>query len=113
MAGKERYDSLSTERSQFLDTAVEAARLTLPYLIHQDEYHTNGALRVAKGDTPVEASLGPIIVEEAVITFSSNKGNADPTFDPFACDLAESFAASDVIFADSMLASLAICCASL
>lgn len=38
MSAKERYDALSSERSQFLDTGIEAARLTLPYLLHQDEY---------------------------------------------------------------------------
>ena len=38
MNAKSRYDHLSSYRSQFLDTAVECAKLTLPYLIQRDEY---------------------------------------------------------------------------
>ena len=41
MNSKSRYDYLSGERTQFLDEAEKAAELTLPYLIHKDEY-TNG-----------------------------------------------------------------------
>ena len=33
---RERYSKLATERSQFLDTAVECSELTLPYLVQQD-----------------------------------------------------------------------------
>ena len=33
---KARYDQLATNRSQFLDTAVECSELTLPYLIQHD-----------------------------------------------------------------------------
>ena len=36
MTARERYNQLSTGRSQFLDTAVECSRLTLPYLITDD-----------------------------------------------------------------------------
>ena len=36
MNARERYDYLSGERSQFLDTAVECSKLTLPYLIQDD-----------------------------------------------------------------------------
>ena len=36
MKAKERYASLSTQRSQFLDVAVECSELTLPYLIQHD-----------------------------------------------------------------------------
>jgi len=36
MKAKERYSSLSTARSEFLDTAVECSELTLPYLIQHD-----------------------------------------------------------------------------
>lgn len=38
MSARKRYDFLSSHRSQFLDTAVECSRLTLPYLIQEDEY---------------------------------------------------------------------------
>jgi len=36
MKARDRYNQLSTNRSQFLDTAVECSSLTLPYLIHED-----------------------------------------------------------------------------
>ena len=36
MKAKERYAALSTQRSQFLDVAVECSELTLPYLIQHD-----------------------------------------------------------------------------
>ena len=33
---RERYSQLSSNRSQFLETAVECSKLTLPYLVQQD-----------------------------------------------------------------------------
>ena len=33
---RERYSKLSTNRTQFLDTAVECSELTLPYLVQRD-----------------------------------------------------------------------------
>ena len=33
---RERYNQLSSTRSQFLNTAVECSKLTLPYLISDD-----------------------------------------------------------------------------
>jgi hypothetical protein len=36
MTARERYNQLSTGRSQFLDSAVECSKLTLPYLITDD-----------------------------------------------------------------------------
>jgi hypothetical protein len=38
MSAKSRYDHLSSYRSQFLDTAVECSKLTIPYLIQRDEF---------------------------------------------------------------------------
>ena len=38
MNAKGRYDHLSSYRSQFLDTAVECSKLTIPYLIQRDEF---------------------------------------------------------------------------
>ena len=32
----QRYSTLSSARSQFLDTAIECSELTLPYLVQQD-----------------------------------------------------------------------------
>ena len=37
MTAKSRYDDLVSDRNQFLDSAEEASRLTLPYLIRQDD----------------------------------------------------------------------------
>ena len=36
MTARERYNQLATNRSQFLDSAVECSKLTLPYLITDD-----------------------------------------------------------------------------
>ena len=33
---RERYSKLSSDRHQFLDSAIECSELTLPYLIRQD-----------------------------------------------------------------------------
>ena len=44
MTAKTRYDRLSSDRSQFLNTARQAADLTLPYLIRDDEVYTKGAV---------------------------------------------------------------------
>jgi len=38
MSAKGRYDHLSSYRSQFLDTAVQCSKLTIPYLIQRDEF---------------------------------------------------------------------------
>ena len=43
MSAKQRYDRLSSDRSQFLNTARRSAELTLPYLIREDEAYTKGA----------------------------------------------------------------------
>ena len=46
MTAKSRYDRLSSDRSQFLNTARQAADLTLPYLIREDETYTKGSLKL-------------------------------------------------------------------
>ena len=43
MNAKSRYDILSTGRSQFLNIAEQASDLTLPYLVHEDQYYQNSA----------------------------------------------------------------------
>ena len=40
---KERYDALSSTRSQYLNIAEQASSLTIPYLIHGDETYNNSA----------------------------------------------------------------------
>ena len=42
MNAKKRYDSLSSQRSQFLNVAEKSGRLTLPYLIRGEEDPTGG-----------------------------------------------------------------------
>jgi len=43
MTAKARYDSLSSNRSQFLNIAEQATKLTLPYLIRGEEEHNGSA----------------------------------------------------------------------
>ena len=45
MTAKQRYDRLSSRRSQFLNSARQAADLTLPYLIREDELTSKTSLR--------------------------------------------------------------------
>lgn len=40
MSAKQRYDFLSSQRQNFLDTAIECSELTLPYLITRDEHRS-------------------------------------------------------------------------
>ena len=42
MSAKTRYDVLSSDRSQFLNEAEQASKLTLPYLIRGHEEHHSG-----------------------------------------------------------------------
>ena len=44
MTAKTRYDRLSSDRAQFLNTARQSADLTLPYLIREDEVYTKGSI---------------------------------------------------------------------
>ena len=46
MSAKSRYDRLSSDRSQFLNTARQSADLTLPYLIREDEVYTKGSIKL-------------------------------------------------------------------
>ena len=43
MTAKSRYDSLSSDRSQFLNVAKQATELTLPYLVRGEEEQSKGA----------------------------------------------------------------------
>ncbi len=45
MTAKSRYDRLSSNRSQFLTSARQAADLTIPYLIREDEQSSKSSLR--------------------------------------------------------------------
>ena len=46
MTAKQRYDRLSSRRSQFLNSARQASDLTLPYLIREDELTSKSSLRL-------------------------------------------------------------------
>ena len=46
MSAKQRYDRLSSDRSQFHNVARQAAELTLPYLVREDEAYTKGAKKL-------------------------------------------------------------------
>mgnify|MGYP003112081244 FL=1 len=46
MTAKQRYDRLSSRRSQFLNSARQASDLTLPYLIREDELTSKTSLRL-------------------------------------------------------------------
>ena len=65
MAAQERYDYLSSDRTQFLSEAKEASELTLPYLIRGHEEYTKGMKQLvtpwqsvgAKGSVALAAKL--------------------------------------------------------
>ena len=59
---RQRYDSLTKNRTQFLDVAVQCSKLTLPYLIQNDEGRTTHI----KLDTPWQ-SVG----SKCVVTLSA------------------------------------------
>ena len=48
MTAKQRYDRLSSRRSQFLNSARQASDLTLPYLIREDELTSKTSLRLTQ-----------------------------------------------------------------
>ena len=45
---RERYDQLSSDRTEFLDMAVRCSELTLPYLIHDDNVYTHNRKNINK-----------------------------------------------------------------
>ena len=65
MSAKTRYDSLASGRSQFLNIAEEAAKLTIPYIIRGEEEFMTGAKNLstpwqsvgAKGVVPLASKL--------------------------------------------------------
>ena len=48
MTAKSRYDSLASDRSQFLNIAEQAAKLTIPYLVRGEEDYYKGAKNLVK-----------------------------------------------------------------
>ena len=64
MTAKQRYDVLSSDRSQYLNIAKQASELTIPYLVHEDDNATGARKLVtpwqsvgAKGVVTLAAKL--------------------------------------------------------
>ena len=76
MSAKSRYDRLSSDRSQFLNTARQAADLTLPYLIREDETYRKGQLKLitpwqsvgAKGVVTLASKLMLALLPPTIVT---------------------------------------------
>ncbi len=64
MSAQQRYSSLTTYRSQYLDTAWAASQLTIPYLIRKESDYTKGNTKIIK--TPWQ-SIGA----KGVVTLAS------------------------------------------
>ena len=62
MTAKQRYDVLASDRSQYLNIAEQASKVTIPYLIHQDD-NSKGARNLV---TPWQA-----IGAKGVVTLAS------------------------------------------
>ena len=113
---KSRYDALSSNRNQFLQTAIDAAALTLPYLMKQDEADSNYKVLItpwqsvgAKGVTtlasklmlallPPQTSFFKLQIDESTIL----SGDLDPAI---RSDLDASFAKIERTILESIAAS--------
>ena len=116
MTAKQRYDSLRSIRDDFLSFAIEASRLTLPYLMKQDEDNSDHKNTVtpwqavgAKGVVtlasklmlaliPVQSTFFKLQVDESQI----QTGEMDPAI---RSELDLSFAKMERIVMDSIAAS--------
>jgi hypothetical protein len=114
---KSRYDALSSNRNQFLQTAIDASKLTLPYLIKQDEEDSNYKTLItpwqsvgAKGVTtlasklmlallPPQTSFFKLQIDESTILSGeldpSIRSDLDASFSKIERTMMESIAASD------------------
>ena len=116
MSAKTRFDSLASERSQFLNIAEEAAKLTIPYLIRGEDEYNYGAKNLstpwqsvgAKGVVTLAAKLQLALVPVNTSFFKlqvndSMLGQVDPkikteldlSFAKVEKTIMESIAASD------------------
>ena len=115
MSAKTRYDSLASERSQFLNIAEEAAKLTIPYLIRGEEEFMRGAKNLstpwqsvgAKGVVTLAAKLQLALVPVNTSFFKlqindSMLGQVDPNM---KSELDLSFAKIENTIMDSIAAS--------
>ena len=115
MSAKTRYDSLASERSQFLSIAEEAAKLTIPYIIRGEEEFMRGAKNLstpwqsvgAKGVVTLAAKLQLALVPVNTSFFKlqindSMLGQVDPNM---KSELDLSFAKVENTIMDSIAAS--------
>ena len=115
MSAKTRYDSLASERSQFLNIAEEAAKLTIPYLIRGEEEFMRGAKNLstpwqsvgAKGVVTLAAKLQLALVPVNTSFFKlqindAMLGQVDPQM---KSELDLSFAKVENTIMDSIAAS--------
>ncbi len=115
MSAKTRYDSLASERSQFLSIAEEAAKLTIPYLIRGEEEFMRGAKNLntpwqsvgAKGVVTLAAKLQLALVPVNTSFFKlqindAMLGQVDPNM---KSELDLSFAKIENTIMDSIAAS--------
>lgn len=114
---KSRYDALSSGRNQFLQTAIDAAQLTLPYLMKQDEADSHYKTLItpwqsvgAKGVTtlasklmlallPPQTSFFKLQIDESTILSGdldpAIRSDLDVSFSKIERTILESIAASD------------------
>lgn len=114
---KSRYDALSSGRNQFLQTAIDSSRLTLPYLMKHDEEDSNYKTLItpwqsvgAKGVTtlasklmlallPPQTSFFKLQIDEATMLSGgidpSMRSDLDVSFSKIERTILESIAASD------------------
>ena len=115
MSAKTRYDSLASERSQFLSIAEEAAKLTIPYIIRGEEEFMRGAKNLstpwqsvgAKGVVTLAAKLQLALVPVNTSFFKlqvndAMLGQVDPNM---KSELDLSFAKVENTIMDSIAAS--------
>ena len=114
---KSRYDALASGRNQFLQTAIDSAKLTLPYLMKHDEEESNYKTLItpwqsvgAKGVTtlasklmlallPPQTSFFKLQIDEASLLSGkldpNMKSDLDVAFSKIERTILDSIAASD------------------
>ena len=115
MSAKTKYDSLSSNRSQFLNIAEEAAKLTIPYLVRGEEEYTHGAKNLstpwqsvgAKGVVTLAAKLQLALVPPNTSFFKLqvNDGMLGQVEPQVKTELDLSFAKIERTIMDSIAAS--------
>ena len=115
MSAKTKYDSLSSNRSQFLNIAEEAAKLTIPYLVRGEEEFMRGAKNLstpwqsvgAKGVVTLAAKLQLALVPPNTSFFKLqvNDGMLGQVEPQVKTELDLSFAKIERTIMDSIAAS--------